>query len=455
MRKGYFLVPIIIVSLSLLIPIPIIGQEDTVHLVFTKRPRNETFVYQVKKSDSLIKIMKRELGITGNYQRYLREVILSYNPKLKNVDLIYPGQKIRLPLLGRNDPMAEKASPTTAPNLAVMKSVIERLGGTLSVSGQHVIPLTGAGQITLNCRITPVAVFPDGTVVIMDLHHRMDRDICTIIMESWPNYRIIAGLPSGNTFEFLARCINAVPGYRMMQVSKIPLGSQVTLTLPSIWFIKNHQKLLIHPASDQEQRFPPPVSYLLNKGAYELIEVSDTGEIYTTSPTPELPATDIPRLSSQDRRSLVTEILTLMSYEPQIMDEITIFRAEEDGFDVKVPIICLAEREGKFFAFTDRPLPSHFHRILRKRSTTVITVAGPGPREVIQQIAQGLRINTALNTYSFPIGPGSPGNRITINLPVLCLFDVSGRPLQVIDFDLDPRVYHYLSSTLGYRFVTY
>ena len=95
---GFFWGLLLLMVLVGLCPVSSIdAKEDTARLVFRKqapRTQGETYAYTVKKSETLLDIVRNELGLKKN--RF--SIIRRYNPHLTNLDLIHPGQKIFLPL---------------------------------------------------------------------------------------------------------------------------------------------------------------------------------------------------------------------------------------------------------------------------------------------------------------------------------------------------------------------
>ncbi|HEX7538846.1 MAG TPA: LysM peptidoglycan-binding domain-containing protein, partial [Syntrophales bacterium] len=77
------------------------AQEDTAHLVLRKKvtAKDRPSVYIVQKGDNLSTIIRRKLGKPASESASISRLVKKLNPQIRNVNRIYPGQKIALPRL--------------------------------------------------------------------------------------------------------------------------------------------------------------------------------------------------------------------------------------------------------------------------------------------------------------------------------------------------------------------
>ncbi len=77
------------------------AQEDTAHLVLRKKgtAKDSPSVYIVQKGDNLSTIIRRKLGKPASESASVSRLVRKLNPQIRNVNRIYPGQKIALPRL--------------------------------------------------------------------------------------------------------------------------------------------------------------------------------------------------------------------------------------------------------------------------------------------------------------------------------------------------------------------
>ena len=152
----------LIVPLQSLSAVKETAKEDTAHISLQKTAatKNKTKVYRVKKGDLITKIMQELPGPAEH--RYTR--IKELNPNIKDVNMIYPGQLIILPV----EDLTEKLKEPGAPYLArkgdsITRIIIRKLSVKNSVD---VLKITK--QITtLNPKIkNPDRIYP-GQIIIL------------------------------------------------------------------------------------------------------------------------------------------------------------------------------------------------------------------------------------------------------------------------------------------------
>ena len=95
-----------IILTSLLLPVffcfPIEAREGSARLVFQKTAAlHKTTVYVVKKGDFLAGILRKQRG--EQKKRVPYDLIRRLNPEIKDLNRIYPGQKIVLPVRETSD----------------------------------------------------------------------------------------------------------------------------------------------------------------------------------------------------------------------------------------------------------------------------------------------------------------------------------------------------------------
>jgi hypothetical protein len=83
------------------IPSLSLSQEDTAHLVLKKKvgSKERPSVYIVQRGDNLSTIIRRKLGQPASQSESVSRQVQRLNPQIRDVNRIYPGQKIALPRL--------------------------------------------------------------------------------------------------------------------------------------------------------------------------------------------------------------------------------------------------------------------------------------------------------------------------------------------------------------------
>jgi len=132
------------ILLPLLLPPPLPAREDSARLVFQKTavlPKSR--VHVVKKGEWLAGILRNEYGDEPVSHTLIRKL----NPGIRNLNRIYPGQRIRLPVRGKTDlpepantVRKERASPTATYRIRNGDSISRIILAELGVSPEEALP---------------------------------------------------------------------------------------------------------------------------------------------------------------------------------------------------------------------------------------------------------------------------------------------------------------------------
>jgi len=439
---------------------PLIAQEDSAHLVFKRKPAlrsaDRITEYTVKKFDSLIKIIIRELHIKNHHLRFIREEILPLNPGIKDINIIHPGQKIYLPKLEAINGEVPQTKLVPRLNFGILKHIIEKMGGSLNRTGEHIIPLGASGRVIIDCSRMPVLDFPDGTVIILDTGNHLPPDIQSLVLKTWKNYRILNVHPAWGTMELLSACIKTLaPAYSMKDIKSGLLVKKVRLHLPSSFLISGEKNLLIHRATNLEESFPSFIGEILKDLDVEVIEVLGDKEVLSGDKEVKKSSTPLPHLTASTAEEFLQEILKFFGYPPEQTKEITIFSAREDGFDLRAPVQCGVEKDGRKIYFTFSPFPQHFQKLLSERNILVVSLPVADRKQMIEKVARALNISFLDGPKAFTIPHILPGSQITVSFSTIKFPYTPAGSVHFVDFSLDNRIYTFLHDKLGHRFVKY
>jgi len=99
-RWGLFSCFLVIISVFVLTdPLIALSKEDTAYISLNRVgvSRHQADVYMVKKNDCLFKIIKKKYEVSKKEGHRILELVKYFNPQLKDLNVIYPGQKLLLP----------------------------------------------------------------------------------------------------------------------------------------------------------------------------------------------------------------------------------------------------------------------------------------------------------------------------------------------------------------------
>lgn len=467
-----------------LCPLPADAKEDTARLVFKKQAprlqRTEAYTYTVKKSEHLLDIVKNELGITKH--RY--SIIRRYNPHITNLNLIRPGQKIFLPLKLRkavhmegreitSDDSAEKKGTIQSGKglpppgrLTAMQAVLQRMNGSITISGRYVIPLPEIGQITIDCEMIPVIEFDDGSVVFMDFKNQMPENVRKLIRRHWANYSVLRADGRHGAMDILSGAVNTSKTYTMKRMSASFLhGQKPAVKLPVDWLITRIPSAGKAPSYTQaifllktdEGRLPKSLADYLRRTRFVVTELLNETVL---APLPETAAKTafppIPRLNSTSQKEVIISLLKHLGWQVSTDADVQIFDAAKDGFNLSIKADIQARMGGKGFLFLSKPLPRQFVDILHGRALEIIVFSSSdSSRQTIEKTLSGMKVPYSTIPYMFPVSSHSSLNAVKVIFPTIRIPSEKSGPIYLIDFAMDPDVYSLLCSQMGFTILQY
>ncbi|MDQ5985529.1 MAG: hypothetical protein CSYNP_01240 [Syntrophus sp. SKADARSKE-3] len=484
-KQIFFFIVISLSTLFLCSPCP--AKEDTAHLVLKKTATTaqhaKTFTYTIKNGDHLLDIVKNELGINKNRL----SIIKKYNPQIKNINLIYPGQKIFLPSVPyKSSTRSVNAATTTAQdiqtekgfvqsgtmiptleNFAVMQTVLQRMNATMMTSGRYVIPLPEIGQITVDCEMMPMIEFDDGSIVFMDYRKQMPDNIKKLIRKYWKNYTVIAADIRDGILPALANAVNASKAYAMRkQTHSLVFGQKPTVRLPIDWLITgqspssrgtNSYMQAIITIRTEDGRLPATMVAFLAKKQFVYTEILD-GKVLPslTEVLSENASEKIPQLNSSSRRRLVLDFLGYLGFKPVTDEDVQIFNSTKDGFNLSMKADIRCNHGNQRVIYSPRKVPNQFIDILKTKSTEVVILSEDDtPKAVIEKNLTAFRIPFTTVPYQFSISLNPDLAGVKVVFPTIRFVSPKGDPVYLIDFNMEDAIYRLLHNQLGFDILRY
>jgi LysM repeat protein len=506
MERHFFRAAGIIVTgllLPVLLYVPVEAREASARLVFekTSTPR-KTSVYVVKKGDFLAGIFLKQQG----NERVPYNLIRRLNPGIRNLNRIYPGQKIVLPVRETSElselpsdvrnksdssppgygikgedraPAAEsfpsaarpvenappetatKTPPTTEHILGFIRPVLNRMNGTLIAKGNYFIPLKEATQITIDCSLIPIVELDEGTTVLLDFGNRLSEDIKALIGQSWKNYAFVPGKELSDGLTGLKGIIRRSRNYEMSEVGS-PL---VLLPNPEIrvfpdWTVGAKKTTVgatyrqgIFLLGSNERPLPEEARSFLEKNGLAVTEISGdravTGpSIRKATPTP----TDLRGLKGI---ALAEQLLKTLGETPVANTEIVLFDQAKSGFNLSITADLLLRKGEKRFIIHTKRLPEQFIRILKEDGAEVFQIGeAASGRPLIEGLLQAIQIPVSFGHFAFRIPEGGNRPRLTATFPALRAIS-GGEPLYLLDLDMSPDVLAFINGLISGRIAKY
>jgi hypothetical protein len=461
---------------------PLWAKEDTAYLTFRKSAptRPGITVYTVKKGEWLLDIGRRVTGET----KHVYSIIRKYNPGIKNLNLIYPGQKIILPVKGAATVPQAGTPPATAAPLAdqagalkddrpyptqvkwaLVKQILGRIGASVTSEGKYYLPMRDMGQITIDCRKIPMVEFADRGIVFIDFRNQIPDNLRQLVRRTWKHYAIIRIDPQAEALNLLEQIIQASNTHTMVrQDQPQKIGSQPVLQIPGAWTIKS--KLPVQQASslpaialltrtEGTSGLPEPISAYAKANGWTIIEVVQD-KIVNTSPEAPIPVRPVAKFTSTPLIALTEDCLRKLGFQTERNAGLKVFDAARDGFDLRVEADLLVRKGDQKFIFLSKKMPGQFLNILKSSGTEVIIVAeGETKKSMLEKSFQALNVPYEFNTFTFPVTGINDQAGMTISFPAMKISMDKTNFLYLIDFDMDERINGFLSDKMGILVIRY
>lgn len=464
--------------------------------------------YQVKKGEYLIRIVHRELNIHSNTQQAMLK-IKEMNPSIRDANLLYPGQIIRLPKgsiqaktvvstpqmddpphapatlpeeqsaqTGEARPSAammpedslaqtEKAasgkmsSPlSSGTKLEIIRHIVTQMQGTLTTKGNYYLPVSKTAQLTIDCSAIPVLELNDQTTVFLDMKNRSDVPLRKLIGSRWKNWHIVKIDAKDDVIVMLKKIFEKSKSYELIRAEKpLAVGSPPDVEIPVDWLI-NRKTAAQPPKTVQGLRLvyhnqdvlPPAITHFARANSLAITEFSPrTGlagrpeELYHLSPMTVLPKSPAGELGHA--------LLSYLKLPAEKDAEIRVFNLEKDGFNLSIKADILLARGEKKTVVLSRTLPEEFIHVLRKSGYELIFVSDQdNPATTLEKILRGGNVPFASGYFLFS---GTDKNQPPYTIGFQGIKVKADRDIYVVNFDVHPDLLGLLKEAWSATLVRY
>jgi LysM repeat protein len=427
--------------------------------------------YTIKKGDTLIKIIHRELKIRTDTKKTLK-IIKSMNPNVIDVNKIYAGDIIKLPsnavfVQAANEASAsekeeiivektpeqpgkiievkEKMSMPPEARLAVLKHVITQMNGSFTATGNYYLPIPKTGQVTIDCSKMPVIEFDDKTTLFLDLDNRAPDNLKKIINDNWTNYYLIKVDKKDDVIAILKKVFNATKSYSMSKRDKpLTIGTLPPVEFFVDWIIvkttaKEAQALTqgLRIIYENNLLLPKAVKNYARKNGVIITEISEESgligkpeEIYSLPPMPVYPTTSAKDFSYA--------LISNLGFNADKDVDVKIFDTAKDGVNLSIKADVLVKDGNKKYVIFSRNLTQQFITVLKQAGYEIIFVAdNEAPKNIMEKILRAFNITFASGYFTFS---GMDKNQAPYTMSFGGTKIKTDKDLYVIDFDIDQEL---------------
>ena len=164
--------------------------------------------YKIKPGDTLSRIFHQYFGIMnvtllGERLRLFQKI----NPDITDINRIYPGQTIRMPLLDATGDSSASLEDRAGP----LERVSALLNARLTRKGICFFPMPGKADFGLDLAQFPIMEFSDGLRILFNPGQALKNDEQNVIHHFWPELKIIDISYDASYDEVLEQVLKVAP----------------------------------------------------------------------------------------------------------------------------------------------------------------------------------------------------------------------------------------------------
>ena len=441
--------------------------------------------YVVKPGDSLTKVVmsKYKIPLDYLYNEYL-DLVLKFNPTMKDPDLIHPKQIIRLPIyspeivkmpikkplkpkpkkkiaLKKTEPVVTspvQKPPKTLSLSRELRDIFDQIGEEWVDSGEQFIPLKSGGHVNLKADSFPTLNLHNGRMLIIDIRNELPEDITRLIESDWQTYKVVHLAPHDNLKAALDKILAACAYHEVLgSEERLKLRSHIDITLGGDWVIVPQKgtgdtpEVIIALAliGNQTERTPMVVRTYLEKLGVRVIDYPD----FPAPPKPEeeLPAEKKVPLEKGNPFALPTMLLNLAGQSFSSEVKIPVYQSGGTGFNLIIHADLFFNRGGSDCIIDTTGLSPDIIELLKKHRFRVLTLAGvKEPRKITEVVLDFLELEFDSKPHDFLVSSRDEARNIMLTIQGISFSDRDRRKILATDTTLPPEVVAFLNQR-GYH----
>jgi len=453
------------------------GQETVLSLEQIKDLKLEN--YTVQQGDSLIKVVKGRYSLRDEQinEAYL-QILAKLNPDIENLDRIYPGQMVRLPIytpqivrvpIKREKPSrpveTAQASPAapSAPSEqpkgppALSQQLTEfftLLGEEWINTGEHFIPLRAGGQLNLKAEAFPVLSLVNGQRVIVDLHRELPEKMAQVIAANWDNYRVVHLKGDEDLRSALNKILAACDYYRIYkQGEPLEMRGDFTLQVSADWIIQTSedtsQTLIINLADKSGSRIPPELRNFLTNLGVRSIEYPPSQQ---NAPEPVSPAARSDVLFAGNNKAAVIESVLTLTGQTFTRDvEMPVIQGHKSGVSLMIKADFFLYVDGKDSIIDFTGIGPDIVPLLKEYKVSVLSLANEeDPAQIVSRILDFIGVKFDSKPHPFTTAGKEDSKNFKLTIPGIVFRANNGQNVFASNLRLPDEIAGFLSRR-GYK----
>ncbi|MGE5838284.1 MAG: LysM peptidoglycan-binding domain-containing protein [Deltaproteobacteria bacterium] len=435
--------------------------------------------YTVQQGDSLIKVVKGRYSLTDDQvnEAYLH-ALARLNPEISNLDRVYPGQVVRLPVytpqlvrlpVKREKPprpvetaQAPAPAPATKPEQPPTPPALSRqlteffalLGEDWINTGEHFIPLKAGGQLNLKAEAFPILSLGNGQRVIVDLHRELPEKMAQVITANWDNYKVIHLKGDEDLRSALNKILAACDYYKIYKRGEpLEMRGDFTLQVNADWIIQTSehrgQTLLINLADKSGARIPPELMSFLTNYGVKSIEYPPTQQ-GNAEPAAAAPKSDV-LFAGKDKAAVIESVLNLTGQTFTRDVEMPVIQGQKGGVSLMVKADFFLYVNGKDSIIDSTGIGPDIVPLLKEYKVSVLSLSNEqDPEQMVLKLLDFIGVKFDSREHPFTAGGKDDSKNFKLLIPGIVFKDNRGQNVFASHLKLPDDIAGFLSRR-GYK----
>ncbi|MCP4665629.1 MAG: LysM peptidoglycan-binding domain-containing protein [Deltaproteobacteria bacterium] len=428
--------------------------------------------YTVKQGDALVRVARGQYDIPDGhlYGEYL-ELVRNLNPHIKDLDTIYPGQVVRLPIYSpevvkkpvkaalykkrrarAGDRRRGKKGPSATHDLG---KIFQEMGEQWVETGKYSILLKSGSQVQLNAESCPFITLQNGQKVIVDLKNKLPEETAGRIGSLSENYRLVRLTQGDDLRASLDKVLKAC-NYPELYKKGEPyeLKGDITIRVTGDWVVKPGKG-----RSDQSTRavvlnlkhvgapsVPPVIQDFLKGRGITIIDYPPPAlrVLKNTLKIQTLPRNGNPQ-------SLVKTVLTLTGQTFSYQAAIPVYEGQKGGAQSVMKADFLLSVNGRDTIIDLSGLSRKSVSFFLEHQFQILSLAAENdPLVMVSKVLDFLGTKFDPSPRSFWAIPGDDSRNVGLTLPGVIFSDTQGKAILATPLALPEQIKVFLSKK-GYH----
>ena len=424
--------------------------------------------YTVEQGDSLTRIIKGRYDIPPDYlyNEYLG-MVKKLNPSIQDLNIIHPGQKIRLPIYSpeivrkpikkviaqkpEEETEDEEEKKATGPVVDDLGVIFTEIGEEWVQTGEHFIPLKSGGQIDLKAVSFPILSLRNGLRVIVDLNNKLPDKMAELIESSWGNYRVLHLVEGDSIMSALDKILGLCDYPKVSRIGEpLELGGDIPIRITGDWIITLSKTksdegpgfVVINLTDAPSQNTPRMIKdYLMTLGVkvidYPPGEDKDADVVEKVAPLE----------GGEKPESLVRKLLDLTgrSYSAQV--EIPVYQRQKADFKLIIKADFFLKIKDRDAVIDLTGLGPEVISLLEEHKFLVLSMATEkNPLSIVSMTLEFLGIGSHDGPHSFLATKRGDSRNVKLTLTGITFSDSNGNAVLATPLSLPDEIMAFLSK---------